>query len=96
MDHAALDLVLVEGFKREAFPKIELYRSSLGRECLHPDDPNIIAVASDKPLDPAREIPLLDLNDTLSMLDFILAYLEDDRAVRVGNGECYIKDGCDE
>lgn len=96
MDHAALDLVLVEGFKREAFPKIELYRASLGRECLHPDDPNIIAVASDKPLDPLREIPLLDLNDTLSLLDFILAYLEDDRAVRVGNGERYIKDGCDE
>src|SRR5437667_7995384 len=41
-----VDLVLVEGFKREAHPKLEVYRASVGKPPLHPGDPNIVAVAS--------------------------------------------------
>ncbi len=59
-----LDLVLVEGFKREAIPKIELHRPSLGMPLIFPRDPNIIAVASDTPLVHAHpdQVTRLDLN----------------------------------
>ncbi len=49
VDTRDLDLVLVEGFKHEAIPKIELYRPSLGRPLIHATDSNVIAVASDEP-----------------------------------------------
>lgn len=76
MDHSLLDLVLVEGFKQESFPKIELHRQSLKRELMYADDDNIIAIAADEPVVLERDIPQLDLNDTESMLQFVLAYLE--------------------
>jgi molybdopterin-guanine dinucleotide biosynthesis protein B len=46
-DHSALDLILVEGFKAEAFPKIEIHRPSLKHTLIFPHDPTIIAIASD-------------------------------------------------
>jgi len=72
LDCASLDLVLVEGFKHEAIPKIELCRPSLGRPLLFPDDPHIIAVASDAPLARSIDLPMLDLNDATSVSDFLL------------------------
>ena len=42
-----VDLVLVEGFKRDAFPKLEIHRAANGKPLLHPDDPHIVAVACD-------------------------------------------------
>src|SRR5262252_264106 len=45
-----VDLLLVEGFKRQPFPKIEVYRPSLGKPLLHPDDPLVVAIASDETL----------------------------------------------
>lgn len=57
-----VDLVLVEGFKREAHPKIEVYRAAVGKPLLHPRDPTIRAVASDAAL-PGCPVPLLDLDD---------------------------------
>lgn len=65
------DLVLVEGFKAAAIPKIEVHRPSVGKPLLHPDDPRIIAVASDQPL--ALPLPRLDLNDPAAVADFILS-----------------------
>ncbi|MGH1575212.1 molybdopterin-guanine dinucleotide biosynthesis protein B [Methylobacterium sp. P31] len=56
------DLVIVEGFKREAIPKVEVYRVANGRPPLHPDDPLIVAVASDVPFANAA-VPVVDLND---------------------------------
>lgn len=56
------DLVIVEGFKREAVPKVEVYRVANGRPPLHPDDPLIVAVASDVPFEDAA-VPVVDLND---------------------------------
>lgn len=75
MDYQQLDLVLVEGFKKESINKIELHRPSVGKPLLHPDDPNIIAVASDVPVDLSRDLPLLDLNADQDILHFILEYL---------------------
>lgn len=75
MDHSLLDIVLVEGFKQESFPKLELHRQSLQRELMYMDDDNIIAIASDEPLSLGKDIPQLDLNDTDSILLFIQQYL---------------------
>ncbi len=71
-DQTELDLILVEGFKAESFPKIELHRSSLSQALRYPDDDAIIAVASDEPLALSRNIPLLDLNNISQITDFIL------------------------
>jgi molybdopterin-guanine dinucleotide biosynthesis protein B len=44
---AAVDLVIVEGFKRDPHPKIEVHRQANGKPLLHPDDPHIVAIATD-------------------------------------------------
>ncbi len=67
-------MILVEGFKDEAFPKIELHRPSLGRPLLCLDDEAIIAVASDAPLDDIRLLPQLDLNRPEEIAAFIVDY----------------------
>ncbi len=77
LDGAGLDLILVEGFKRAPLPKIELHRPSLGHPLMHPQDPNVIAVASDAPLTPTRPLPLLDLNRPEAILAFIQGWLRD-------------------
>ncbi|HKK13487.1 MAG TPA: molybdopterin-guanine dinucleotide biosynthesis protein MobB [Gammaproteobacteria bacterium] len=69
LDRDALDLILVEGFKHERFPKIELHRAALGKPWLFPDDDTIVAVAADTPVETA--LPRLDLNDTAGIADFI-------------------------
>ena len=68
-----VDLLLVEGFKRHAHPKIEVHRPSLGKPPLHPDDPFVVAVASDVDL-PGLPLPLLPLGDPAVIADFILCY----------------------
>ncbi len=67
------DLVLVEGFKAAAIPKVEVFRPSHGRPLLYPENANIVAVASDESID--VPLTLLDLNDPDSIADFILRYL---------------------
>ncbi|OOG23853.1 molybdopterin-guanine dinucleotide biosynthesis protein B [Thioalkalivibrio denitrificans] len=68
------DLVLVEGFKGERFPKIELHRPGLGKPLMFPDDPDIIAVASDAPLPVPCDRSLLDLNDAEAICAFVLQW----------------------
>ena len=70
-DQSGLDLILVEGFKAEPFPKIELHRPSLNKPLLYPNDPNIIAIASDCPLQTPDTLTQLDLNQP----DMIAAYI---------------------
>jgi molybdopterin-guanine dinucleotide biosynthesis protein B len=70
-DRTALDLILVEGFKSEPFPKIELHRPVLGRPLLFPDDNRIIAIATDAPLSPEPAITRLDLNCPDEIASFI-------------------------
>ena len=65
-----VDLVLVEGYKRDKHPKVEAYRAETRHPLLAPDDPTVRAVASDAPL--ALDRPVFDLNDTVAIADFIL------------------------
>lgn len=67
------DLVLVEGFKHAAIPKIEIYRAEIGKPQLFPEDRHIIAVACDGKLDTA--LPQLDLNAPSAVADFILQWI---------------------
>src|SRR3954470_19434360 len=55
------DLVIVEGFKHAPIPKLEVWRSATGEPLLHPQDPHIVAVASDSRVE--TKLPVLDLND---------------------------------
>ena len=68
-----VDLVIVEGFKRYAHPKLEIFRIEVGKPFLHPSDPAIFAVASDRPLLDAS-VPTLDLNDIEKIADVMLKY----------------------
>ena len=67
------DIVLVEGFKNEPIPKLEVHRSTSGRPLLFPTDPDVVAVATDEPLDTA--LPQLDLNHPEAVAYFIMEYL---------------------
>lgn len=67
------DLLLVEGYKYEAIPKLEIHRPALSKPLLQPDDPNIVAIASDHPLN--TPLPSLDLNQPAQIATFILDYL---------------------
>lgn len=75
LDQSALDLVLVEGFKAESFPKIELHRPSLGFPLLCREDRSIIAVATDVPLATDPGVPRLDLNRPREIVEFMLRAL---------------------
>ena len=68
-----VDLVLVEGFKRDAFPKLEIHRIANGKPLIHPEDPHIVAVASDSAL-PAAQVPVVDLNDIEAIADLLLKH----------------------
>jgi molybdopterin-guanine dinucleotide biosynthesis adapter protein len=74
-DQSSLDLLLIEGFKSEMFPKIELHRASLQQPLLYPDDPHIIAIATDTPLATPDYLTQLDLNNPELIADFILSLL---------------------
>jgi molybdopterin-guanine dinucleotide biosynthesis protein B len=66
-----VDLVLVEGFKRDTFPKLEIHRAANGKPLIHPDDPHIVAIASDVALPQAR-IPVIDLNGIEAIANLLL------------------------
>ena len=75
LDARGLDLVLVEGFRDESIPKIEIHRPSLGKPLLCREDDKVIAVAVDR--HPVQEVPvpLLALNQPGEISDFILSWL---------------------
>lgn len=73
IDSDLADIVLVEGFKHEAIPKIEVHRPSLGHSLLASQDANIIAIASDAQL--STNMPQIDLNDVNAMVSFIQHWL---------------------
>lgn len=74
LDPERFDLLLVEGFKHETYPKIELWRRALGKPLLYPQDRNIIAFACDEPPSQRPDLPQLDINDTSAIVDFILSW----------------------
>ncbi|HIF5990946.1 TPA: bifunctional molybdopterin-guanine dinucleotide biosynthesis adaptor protein MobB/molybdopterin molybdotransferase MoeA [Vibrio parahaemolyticus] len=78
-DEDKLDVVLVEGCKNIAFPKIELHREEVGKPWLYPHDDNIIAIASDSAeLD--SELPQMNINDLDAIAQFVLQYVQDTKA----------------
>ena len=62
---------MIEGFKRDEFPKLEIHRVENGKPLLQPDDPYIVAIASDQKL-PEAKVPVLDLNDIEAIVDLLL------------------------
>jgi molybdopterin-guanine dinucleotide biosynthesis protein MobB len=73
-----IDLILVEGFKQVAFPKIELFRPSVGKPALYPQDASVIAVATDAVLAVPTDLPVLDINDPEAVAEFILQRISGD------------------
>ena len=72
LDQDNLDIILVEGFKPEAIPKIELNRADLNNPYLYEKDNSIIAIATDREAPPVTELPVLDLNRPEQIADFII------------------------
>jgi molybdopterin-guanine dinucleotide biosynthesis protein B len=70
------DLVLIEGFKGEIHPKIEVHRTTNGKPLLHPEDPSIVAIASDVPL-PRLPIPRHHLDDIEAIAEFVQSHAVD-------------------
>jgi molybdopterin-guanine dinucleotide biosynthesis protein B len=66
------DLVIVEGFKRHVHPKLEVYRPSVGKPLLHPEDDCIVAIATDQPL-PQAPLPVLMLDDIEAIANVLQA-----------------------
>ncbi|TXZ74096.1 bifunctional molybdopterin-guanine dinucleotide biosynthesis adaptor protein MobB/molybdopterin molybdotransferase MoeA [Vibrio mimicus] len=73
-DAEKLDVILVEGCKNIAFPKIELHRADVGKPWLYPHDENIIAIAADETLE--TTLPQMNINDLDAISDFVLDYVE--------------------
>jgi len=74
LDLDNIDLVLVEGFRNVPFARIELHRRTLGKPLLYPEDPGIIAIASDHPADTAG-LPALDIDDTAVIAAFVITWM---------------------
>lgn len=82
LDQQKTDLILVEGFKHEGISKIELHRPKLGKPLLYPNDPDIIAIATDQVNLPAvkpdkKQCPILDINNVTEITTFIIGLLPD-------------------
>lgn len=72
MKLSPIDLVIVEGFKRHPHPKLEVYRATVGKPLLHPDDDCIVAVATDAPL-PQAQVPVVLLDDIETIANVLQA-----------------------
>ncbi len=80
-DAEKLDVILVEGCKNIAFPKIELHRAEVGKPWLYPHDENIIAIAADEAVETA--LPQMHINDLDAIADFVLDYVNKWRAQQI-------------
>ena len=76
IDHSNTDLILVEGFKKEAIPKIELHRPSLGHPLMCINDNNVIAIATDESCTLPEHVVCLNLNQTNEIAHFIKQYFQ--------------------
>lgn len=68
-----VDLLLVEGFKKESHDKLEIYREANGRPLLASEDPHVVAILADGPV-PETALPVIDLNDTAAIADFVMRH----------------------
>jgi molybdopterin-guanine dinucleotide biosynthesis protein B len=69
------DLILIEGFKSERHPKMEVYREAVGKSRLYPEDPRIVAIASDGTV-PDAPVPVVDLNNIPAVADAVVKHAE--------------------
>ena len=67
-----VDILIVEGFKRERIPKLEIHRAEVRKPLLQPNDSWIVAIASDEPL-PASPVPVVDIDDIATIAAVLLA-----------------------
>jgi molybdopterin-guanine dinucleotide biosynthesis adapter protein len=72
------DLVIIEGYKSETFPKVEVHRRDSHTPLLYPDRQDVVAVATDERLE--TDLPQLDVNDAEAVARFIVQYLGLNRA----------------
>jgi molybdopterin-guanine dinucleotide biosynthesis protein B len=70
---SSVDLVIIEGYKRDPHPKLEVFRASVGKPLIHPDDPHVVAIASDVAL-PEMRVPRVSLDDTDAIIDIMLKH----------------------
>lgn len=70
-----VDVVIVEGFKHEPIPKIEVIRPALGKPLLYPNDSSFIAVASDDGAPAKTDLPVLDLNNIDAIVEFVVDFI---------------------
>ena len=87
INHNVIDLILVEGFKHENFPKLEIYRSdssSTEKDYFYPTDKNIMALVSDTTPEPQCPLPVLNINDPEQIVDFII-----DNIVNVNSSQLF-------
>jgi molybdopterin-guanine dinucleotide biosynthesis protein B len=68
-----VDLLLIEGFKTNRHPKMEIHRPAIGKPLLCTGDPTVVAIATDAPLHGVR-VPVFDLDDVRAIADFIVAH----------------------
>jgi molybdopterin-guanine dinucleotide biosynthesis protein B len=66
------DLILIEGYKHQRHPKLEVFRTAVGKPLLYPDDPQVLAIATDARLTGAHP-PRVDLNDASAVAECVLA-----------------------
>ena len=72
------DLVIVEGYKSEAIPKVEVHRRASRTPLLYPEDSSVVAIATDEPLE--TSLPQVDVDDAGAVARFIVKFLGLDRA----------------
>lgn len=75
---SACDLVLVEGYKFHAIPKLEVWRAANGKSLLHPEDEHIVAIATDTKI--TTTLVQLDIDDPAAVAGFIIQHLDLDNA----------------
>jgi molybdopterin-guanine dinucleotide biosynthesis protein B len=68
-----VDLLLIEGFKREQHDKLEIYREANGKPLIATEDPLVVAILADGPV-PGARVPVIDLNDIAAIADFALRH----------------------
>ena len=75
-----VDLVLVEGFKRDLYPKIEIFRAANGKPPMYPNDPNVVALIGDA-AEPSAALPHASIDDIAVVADLVLAHAQPIAAV---------------
>jgi molybdopterin-guanine dinucleotide biosynthesis protein B len=81
---SACDVVIVEGYKREPIPKLEVHRKAAQAPLLHPGDPHVFAIATDEPLE--TRLPQLPLDDAQAVAAFLVRHLGFARATLAKEG----------